>query len=238
MVLDGNRRKARRNQQPVVEGHRSGGNTFKATIERSRAMQNIRVLAAWCMSRKNFESRSPEEIDGIFSIGTEFLTDLRDNWMDLPENQQVRLLHMGERGRMEQRESGDRMMKIFDEIMHHTRERTGMIVALCFDYSGEDELQRALRLWQANGAQGDIGVGYRDYLDLPRQGVPYRPTNLIIRTGKEEGESDRDGAFLSPYTIQGETRLRSSELLFPDFSPDTFEATVSAYLSEKKREGK
>lgn len=240
IILDGNRRYAkRRGLVSVVEGHRAGGENFKRIIERTRDMQaDIRVLAAWCMSCKNLDGRSAFEINGIFGIGEEFLTDLRDNWMHRPENSSIRLFHMGRRGRMEAYPSGRAMLRVLDQVSEETNDRTGMAVGLCFDYSGDDEQQRALEAWVAAGMPGSPGTGYRQFLDIPRQGIPYRPLSLIIRTGKEDGESDRDGAFLAPYTITGETRLRSSELLFPEFTPDAYEAVVRAYLTEQKREGK
>lgn len=237
-ILDGNRRFAKREGLSVLEGHRAGGDNFKRLIECARDMQKIRVLAGWCLSRKNLDNRGEAEVNGIFGIGCEFLADLRDNWMDRAENKEVRLLHMGQRERMQERPMGREMLKLLDGIATHTRDRVGMIVALCFDYSGEDELGRALRAWHADGAQGDPATAYRDYLDLPRQGVPFRGLDLILRTGKEQGESHRDGAFMHPYVAPGETRVRDSELLFPEFKPQHFTLEVHAYLAEQKREGK
>lgn len=236
MILDGNRRLARkRGLSSVTEGHRLGGDNFKKIIECARDDLRIRVLAAWCMSCKNLENRSSLEIEGIFTIGQEFLRDLRDNWMDRPENQSVRLLHMGRQDRMVESPAGNGMLGLLNDIAQHTRERTGMVVALCFDYSGEDEQRRAIEAWKADGLRTP---SFEPYLDLPRQDVAYRPLDLLIRTGKEDGESDRSGAFLHPYQVAGETRLRSSTLLFPEFVPEEFAAVLNAYFAETKREGK
>lgn len=236
MILDGNRRFARKSGlNSVTEGHRAGGENFKNIIERARDEQRVRVLAAWCLSCKNLDNRSTLEIEGIFGISNEFLEDLRDSWVDRPENADVRLLHMGRQDRMLQSHRGRRMLTLLSDIAAHTRERTGMVVALCFDYAGADEQQRAIAAWREDGMPT---ASFEPYLDLPRQGVPFRPLDLILRTGKEAGESDRSGAFLHPYMIAGETRLRSSTLLFPEFTPDHFSAELDAYMAEAKREGK
>ncbi len=236
MILDGNRRFARKQGlASITEGHRAGGDNFKRIMERARDEQRVRVLAAWCLSCKNLDSRSSLEIEGIFGIGQQFLTDLRDTWMDREENLGVRLLHMGRQDRMEQSPGGRRMLATLNDIAAHTRDRAGMVVALCFDYSGEDEQRRAIEAWKERGTPG---ASFEEHLDLPRQGVAYRPLDLMIRTGKEDGESDRSGAFLHPYMIAGETRLRSSAALFPEFTPDDFSAVLDAYFAEAKRQGK
>jgi|GEM_PF-5287895 len=200
-------------QETLYNAYQRGGKAIRDIVECARD-QSVGILAAWAWSTKNMERRSEHERKAVFRVIQEFVLDLEENWMNLPENNDVRLVHMGRQERLNEADPG--MMHIVNRVCKDTRGRTGMVVALCMDYGGPDETKRAKTMWRQAGYYGEL----EDYLDLPRQGVPYRPMDLRIRTG-ETDRAKHLNAYLHPYEGE-ETREIFHELYLPGYTPNLF----------------
>jgi undecaprenyl diphosphate synthase len=238
LISDGNRREVMHRdgvatvkeltREQLLMAYRLGAESVKRVIERARQL-SVGIIAPWGMSDKNMESRSELERGVLYEVFREFLLDLRDNWVDLRENERVRLLHLGREDRLLREAPG--VVALLREIAAHTRERAGMVVAVCLDYGGIDEARRAEAAWLAAGCAGSA----RDHLDLPRQGVPFKPLDLRIRTG-ETTRMKHLNAFLHPY-VDDETREVFHEELLPCYTADQFEADVRDYRRTERRKG-
>jgi|CXWL01.1.fsa_nt_gi undecaprenyl pyrophosphate synthase len=208
--------------------YKMGGDASKKIVEAARDNM-VGLLALWVWSTKNWD-RPEAQQKAVFQVTHEFLNDLETNWIDLPENEDVRLVHMGREERLH-REAPD-MMAVFDRITEYTKHRKGMVVSLLMDHSGPDEEARARHLWKFGGGT----LGFEDHLDLPRLGVPYKHLDLRIRTG----ETDRikhTNAVMSGYTGM-ETRDVFHDVLLPDFTPELFLKDLADYRKSDKRNGK
>ena len=239
LIPDGNRRWAMRNDLSAIQGHKAGAERVKRNFESARDVTIIRILAAWGLSCKNIANRPHDQLTGLYILIEATLKDLRDNWMDCLENQAIRMVHMGRRDRMGNDADGREVLSRLDEIAEHTRDRTGMIIALCLDYDGKDERKRANELWRANGALGD-GDGFLQYLDLPQQGIPFQRADLVIRTGEDGVDENGDGPhhnneFLHEY--RDDTEDVPHGILLPDYTPDLFSADLKNFLRTKRRKG-
>lgn len=214
--------------QLLYRGYKAGGDATKKIIEVARD-NAVGLIAPWTWSTKNW-SRPEAHADAVFKVTTEFLMDLKTNWIDLPENRDVRMVHMGRVGRLEN--AAPEMMQLMQSICEYTRDRTGMVVAMLMDYSGPDEEERARELWKLSGCAGR----YQDYLDLPRQGVPFHELDLRIRTG-ENTRIKHINAVMNAYAGM-ETREIFREEPLPAYTPKLFLQDIEELTHSEKREGK
>jgi undecaprenyl diphosphate synthase len=224
-IPDGQRRWARANKKSFKEAYEIGAQNTRLHIAVARSA-GVKRFAIWGGSVENLLHRPADELVILHAIYERFLQDVRDRWMDEGENRDLRFVHMGRPDLLSKKESA-----LITEIADITRPRTGMVVALCLGYGGKDEEERARLAWQQSGSQGR----YEDYLDLPRQGIPYAPFDLIIRTGEGGDCILHDNEFLSAY--RGETRLRFHPEFYPDFTPEMLRADIDLFRQSEQRRG-
>ena len=243
LICDGNRRdelamlaaagdrksKDLLSREELIGCYTRGAERVKEIIECARDSA-VDILAVWGLSDKNVDQRSRTDRDALATVFETFLRDVEEQWMDKPENAHVRMVHMGNREGLKRFAPG--IIRHLDAVTSHTRERTGMVVALCLDYGGIAEQDKAQMLWAESGHKGYVW----DYLDLPKQGVPFREVDLLIRTG-EEGRVVHDNAFLHPYMGDGTYKIFRPEFL-PQFTSKLFLQDLEDYRKSPKRRGK
>lgn len=222
-------RPAELDENLAYECYKAGGEATKKIVEAARDNM-VGLIALWVWSTKNWD-RPPEQARAVFRVTKEFLEDLRQNWIDRPENSDVRLVHMGRSERLHA--EAPEVMELLDDITAYTRARTGMIVALLMDYSGPDEDERARNMWKRDT---DSSVTYHRYLDLPRQGVPFCELDLRIRTG-ETSRVKHTNAVMSPYAGM-ETRDVFHEAYLPHYTRELFLKDLDESRQTEKRCGK
>ena len=217
----------------LYEAYHLGGERVKQAAERARE-EGVAIFSAWGGSMKNLSGRPKREVGVLHAIYEHFLTELRDVWMDKEGNRDVRFVHMGRTERIQH--YAPQVMTLIREIDEHTRQRAGMVMAVCLDYDGLDERDRAIQQWAQQGGKNSP-AGWLEHLDLPRQGVKFQPVNLILRTSVDPPKNSvYDNEYLHSY--QNETRVRACKACLPDFTADMFSGELAKYRAETKREGK
>lgn len=225
VIPDGQRRWARANGKSFREAYEIGAENIRQHIAVARE-EGVSLFAVWGGSVENLRERPTEELLVLHQVYEKFLLEVRDHWMKEPENVALRFVHLGRTELLNQKEQ-----RLITEITAATADRPGMVVALCLGYSGPDEIERALEAWQASNGRGS----WKDHLDLPRQGVPYRTFDLIIRTGEGGDGVVHDNEFLQAY--RGETRLRFRAEFFPDVTPAMLREDIAAWRQSTQRRG-
>ncbi len=225
VIPDGQRRWARTNGKSFKEAYEAGAAIIRTQIAVA-AQEGAMAFAVWGGSVENLRERPAAELAVLHKVYETFLKRVRDEWMHEPENAALRFVHMGRSELLTAAERG-----LIDEIAAFTRDRRGMVVALCLGYSGRDEEERALEAWHAAGGNGD----WKQYLDLPKQGIAYAPFDLIIRTGESTDGPVHDNEFLHAY--RRETRIRFRPEFFPDMTPDMLRDDIHAFRSTNQRRG-
>lgn len=225
VIPDGQRRWARANGKSFKEAYEAGAAIIQAQIAVA-AEEGVAVFAVWGGSVENLCERPAAELAVLHAVYETFLKRVRDEWMHEPKNARLRFVHMGRSELLTKNERA-----LIEEIMSATRDRDGMVVALCLGYSGRDEEERALEEWKKNGCTGD----WKEHLDLPKQGVAFAPFDLIIRTGETTDGPVHDNEFLHAY--RGETRVRFRPELFPDVFPEMLRDDIRAFRAATQRRG-
>lgn len=118
----------------------------------------------------------------------------------------------------------------FRKAEHGSKEKSGVIVNLALAYEGRNEIARALKKLVCTGVRGEEITEQliKNYLDTAGQPDP----DLVIRTG---GRS-RLSSYLPWQTVYSEIYL--SNVLWPDFTVEEFDKTISWYKEQVRTFGR
>ncbi|MEX2547296.1 MAG: polyprenyl diphosphate synthase [Chloroflexota bacterium] len=219
IVMDGNRRWARRRGVSEGEGHAAGVDAIRPIVERAGDL-GVEALSIFAFSRENW-SRDREEVDILFAL-TE--AAIRREVPDLVrQGVRVRIL-----GRLEDLPATTRESIL--EAIESTQGGKRLTLNIAFNYSGHSEIVDAVRRSLADGLTAaeidEEAIRQRLYTaDLPA-------LDLLIRTGGEQRISN----FLIWQAAYAE--LYFSDRLWPDFDPAEFDAALAEYANRSRRFGR
>jgi undecaprenyl diphosphate synthase len=211
IITDGNGRWAKQRGLPVEDGHRAGADTVKARLRDSLDL-GIRELTVYSFSTENW-ARPVEEVAALMEMFSERILS------ETPE-----LHEEGVRMRFIGRRSG-----VAPELLEQMRwaeettdanQRITLFVA--FNYGGRAEIVDAARAFT-----GTTEEEFRQHLYAPEMHDP----DLIIRTSGEQR--------LSNYLLwqSAYSELHFTEVLWPDFSREDFEAALGEFEVRRRRFG-
>lgn len=215
IIPDGNRRWAKAKTLLPWKGHESAMDNVRTLIEAAAKRDDVSVLTLWCFSTDNWK-RSPEEIDKLMELLKNFLEKERAS---LTEND-IRLVHSGRRDRV----PAD-IIALIDEITEETKHHTGLTFHMALDYSGKDEMLRALKKMKDTSNVTDEAVqAHLDHPELPQM-------DLIIRTSGEQRTSN----FFLWQAAYAEWMFVKKH--FPDFGKDDLAAAIDDFSKRTRRFG-
>jgi len=211
IITDGNSRWAAERGLSPLEGHRAGADVVKARL-RDAVELGIEELTVFSFSTENW-SRPREEVDGLMRMFGERID------AETPElhDEGVRMRFIG-RGDGVSRELIEKMEWV--ERLTDANRRITLFVA--FNYGGRAELLDAARAF-AGGGEEEL----RGHLYAPEMHDP----DLLIRTSGELRLSN----FLLWQCAYSELVFRDE--LWPDFSREAFQASLSEYDERQRRFG-
>ena len=213
IILDGNRRWAKENNLPSLEGHRKGVEKLKETARWVRD-RGIKHLAVYAFSTENW-NRSDEEVKYLMNL---FRTVVEEFFGELAK-ENIRVRFAGEREKFDKgiREAMERVEKASEK-------NDGLTLWVCFSYGGRAEIVRA-----ANAAGGEVTEESLNR-SLWTAGMP--DPDIIIRTGGEK----RLSGFLTWQSIYSE--LFFIDEYWPDFSEKILDSILSEFSTRTRRMGK
>ncbi len=216
VIMDGNRRWAKRRLLPGAAGHRAGMNRMIALSEHVFDC-GVEYCTLFALSTENL-SRSEEELEGLFRLFRTYF----------PENAET----LKRRG-ITLRVPGDLSLLPPDvaEIIRAgeatTAGGTRGTLALAIGYGGRQDILQAVN----RAVEGGKKLGEEEFSSLLyTAGMP--EPDLLIRTGNELRISN----FLLWQAAYAE--LYFTEKLFPDFSDEEFDKALAAYAARDRRYGK
>ena len=218
IIMDGNRRWAKRRGLPAAAGHRAGARLVRRMVEASIDI-GIHDLAIFSFSTENW-SRPKEEVDALMVI---FAETIERELPDLVE-QGVRVRFIGRRDR-----APDDVRRRMDAMEDRTALNTRLNLWVAFDYGGRAELVEATRRIVESGvdpAEIDENV-FAANLYAPELPDP----DLLIRTSGELRISN----FLLWQLAY--TELVFVDRLWPDFDERDLRHALADYASRRRRFG-
>ncbi len=218
LILDGNRRWAKNQGLPTLEGHRKGYENLK-TIALAAYERGVQYVSAYVFSTENW-NRSKEEVDYLMKL----LIWVAKNEVKELDKKNVKVRFIGGRERL----SKD-VLKAIDDAENRTAGNTGGTLVLCMNYGGQQEIIDAVNTIITQNIKQPVSVNdFERYLYAPD--IP--PVDLIIRTSGEQR--------ISNFMIW---RAAYSELIFvdkhwPDFSESDLVSALENYSTRQRRFGK
>jgi undecaprenyl diphosphate synthase len=213
-IPDGNRRWAKSRGLASSLGHYQGSENFGKILEACHKLK-VNTVSLWVLSTENYLNRSPEEIDYLLNLLTDFTTSKRKQ---LLKNKISLKVH----GRIQDLPA-DKIKPVLD-LVDETKDFKEFELNVFINYGGRDEIVRAA---QKASLEGEITEQtLQDNLDLNDQ------PNLIIRTGGHSRISNFllwQGAYSEWYF---------SDKLWPDFSSKDLESAIEFYNSQDRNFGK
>jgi undecaprenyl diphosphate synthase len=219
IIMDGNRRWARQHGVAEIEGHAAGVEAIR-TLLRHAVRRRVPVVTVYAFSRENW-ARSDEEVRGLFGL---LESAIRSETAELKaQGVRIRLL-----GRLDELPE-DTRHSILDALAQ-TAEGDRLLLNVAFNYAGRTELVDAVRRIVASGCQPEAVDETAISEALYTAGLP--DPDLVIRTGGEQRLSN----FLIWQAAYAE--LYTTEVLWPDFGADAFDAALLEFASRTRRFGR
>lgn len=221
-IMDGNGRWAKQRNRPRTYGHKEG---FKRLFEISEicSYKGIEVMSIYAFSTENW-NRPKTEVDFLFrTLEQRFAIELK-KMMKL----NIKLRIMGELSRLPKT-----TQKVILDGIEETRNNTGLILNICINYGGRDEITRATRKLVNDIENGKLAkedileTTLSNYLDS--SGLP--EVDLLIRTSGEMR--------LSNFMLW---QLSYAEFLFPktywpDYNGEALEQSLIEFAKRTRRFG-
>ncbi|NIV98828.1 di-trans,poly-cis-decaprenylcistransferase [Candidatus Saccharibacteria bacterium] len=218
IIMDGNRRWARKRKKPLVHGYRAGGEALKRTIEHCLKL-GIEHLTVFIFSTENWR-RSKTEVNTLMRLFEQYIKQVTPELVE----KKIRLNIFG---------SLDELPKSLQaelkKSMQLTKKNAKMTLNLAMNYGGRDEMVRTVRkIVKAKPKPGQITEKYISK-HLYSAGVP--DPELIIRTS---GEIRLSGFLLwqSAYS-----ELYFTGKLWPDFKASDLNKAILEWQKRKRRFG-
>ena len=219
IIMDGNRRWARRRFLPAIEGHRRG---IVALREVTRACRDlgIEMLTVYGFSTENWK-RDANEIALLFDLCVYFA---RSELAELHRNN-VRVTVVG---RIEDLPARSR--EALGSLVAQTAANTGLILNLAVNYSARTELRDALAALATDVERGTLSP---DAIDEARVASYFYTggspdPELLVRTSGESRLSN----FLLYQLASAE--LHVTDVLWPDFGRPEFERALLDFQTRRR----
>jgi len=220
IIMDGNRRWARKHNLPDGSGHEEGSKNLEKIVEYCRNI-GIKNLTVYALSTENWRKRSPKEVKGIFNLLIKIVRNKADEY----KKSGIKFFVLGnfQAFPLRVKEAIKKIIK-----MTVVEEKLQFNVAL--NYGGRDEIVNAIKkIVKEKVPVNKINEKLvSDYLYTKNQPDP----DLIIRPGGEFRLSN----FLLWQMSYAE--LYFTDILWPDFTPKEMEKVIIWYQERERRMGK
>ncbi len=218
IVPDGNGRWAEKRGLPRLKGHQSGVKNMRTIVEYLNEY-GVKYVTLYGFSTENW-ARPVAEISGLFKI----LKERIDKDVPKLHRKGIRVKHLGRLGELPQwlQDSVNRAVEL-------TRDNSGMVLSLAFNYGGHLEIVDAVRRIVAEGIPPEK-IDEKLVSDhLYTAGLP--DVDLLIRTADEVRLSN----FLIWQTAYSEYHF--TKVLWPDIAKSDIDQALLAYGQRERRFG-
>ena len=221
IIMDGNRRWAKKNNLTTPQGHKEGAENLKR-ISKFANKLGIKYLTVYAFSTENWK-RSKEEVGAIMKLLKFYILDFFKSY---DENIKVNVI-----GRMS--DIPDDLRKEIKSVEEKTKDNTGLVLNIAFNYGGRDEIVSAVKNIARDVVEGKIKIEeitedtVSDNLYTANQPDP----DLLIRTSGEERISN----FL-PWQISY-SEFVFTDKYWPEYSNTDLLESIQIYQKRTRRFG-
>jgi undecaprenyl diphosphate synthase len=220
IIMDGNRRWAKKRGLSSIEGHEAGVKALVKIIDHCLE-RNVETLTVYALSTENWRKRAKDEVKGIFNLLVRIVKEKKKEYKE-------KGIKLGVLGDFEA--FPHKVSFAIKEILAVIKTREKLKVNVCLNYGGRDEIIKAVqKIVDKKIPVKDINEEeFAKHLYTSGSQDP----DLIIRTGGEVRISN----FLIWQLSYSE--LYFTNVLWPDFSPEELDKAIIEYQKRERRFGK
>ncbi|HQI13023.1 MAG TPA: polyprenyl diphosphate synthase [Candidatus Woesebacteria bacterium] len=220
IIMDGNRRWARKKGLADGKGHEEGSKNLQNIVEYCRDI-GIKHLTVYALSTENWRKRSPEEVKGLFNLLIKIVQEKAEQY----RKSGIKFFVLGNFQAFPLK-----VKNAIKKILKMTVVEEKIQFNMALNYGGRDEIVTAVKKIikdkiPANKIDEKLISSYLYTKDQP-------DPDLIVRPGGEFRLSN----FLLWQMSYAE--LYFTDILWPDFSPKELEKVLIWYQDRERRMGK
>lgn len=221
IIMDGNRRWAKKNNLETAQGHKEGAENLKRIAKFANKI-GIKYMTVYAFSTENWK-RSEEEVGAIMKLLKLYISDFFKSY---DGNIKVNVL-----GRVNDLPKD--LQNEINKAIDRTKNNTGLVLNICFNYGGRDEIVTATKKIAEDVLSGKIKIEDIDETmvsnNLYTAGQP--DPDLLIRTSGEERISN----FL-PWQISY-SEFVFTDKYWPEYDEEEFLKSIQIYQKRTRRFG-
>jgi len=219
IIMDGNRRWAKENGVPRIEGHRAGALSLEKVLEQA-GKRGVKIVTAYAFSSEN-RGRDPKEVKDLMFLLGYYIKKKRSKLNKLGASLKI----IGDVSYFP-KELQDELNKAVNMLKDNDK----LHLNIALNYGGRDEIVRAARLMAESGIKPEDFSAAQLENFLYTQGQP--DPDLVIRAGQVVRLSN----FLPWQSTYSE--LYFSDKLWPDFRGKELDKAIDEFSERKRRFGK
>ena len=215
IIMDGNRRWAKKNNLPIPSGHRKGIESLIEIVKTAKKSK-IERLIVYAFSTENW-SRDNFEVNALMNL-INFGVDVKLN--EIKENG-IKLDFIGNLDDLP-----EKAQKGIDKCIKETKDLTELTLTVALNYGAISDILRAAKTIN----EKNIELNEENFLKATQIGE--QEVDIFIRTGGDKR--------LSHFLLAniGYSELFFSDRLWPEFSRDDFIQILDEFKERQRRFGK
>lgn len=226
IILDGNRRFAKRLMLEPWKGHEQGANKFKQFTEWAFKL-GISEITAYVFSIQNF-NRPKEEYEYIIKIFKEEITELlQPEKLKELDDKGTRIRFIGRLTMLP-----TEIQELQNKLMKATENNTEKRINFAMAYGGREEIIDAVKQITREAIQGKLKPEQITEQEIQKHLWLSSEPELIIRTGGEQRTSN----FLPWQSTYSE--LKFINKLWPEIEEQDLKDTITEYCDRDRRFGR
>ena len=222
IIMDGNRRWAKKRNLPVALGHKEGAKTLEKIVRYANKI-GIKYITVYAFSTENWK-RTEEEVNSLMTLFQNYL----DDYSKRADSENIKVKIIGSRENL-----SNKMIDKIEKCMERTKNNTGITFNIALNYGGRDEIVTAVKEIAQKVKQNEIEI--KDITEelissnLYTKGQP--DPDLLIRTSGELRLSN----FLPWQLVY--TEFLFVDKYWPDFSETDLDEAISVYQKRNRKFG-
>ncbi len=222
IIMDGNRRWAKQRGLSTREGHMAGARALE-NISKFCNEIGIKYLTVYAFSTENWK-RSKEEVGALMKLLQAYL----ENFMKRSDASNVKIQIIGDRSNLSLP-----IKKGIEAVENKTKNNTGTVLNIAFNYGGRDEIVKAVKNIALNIKNKNIDIeDLNEELisnNLYTKNIP--DPDLMIRTSGEIRTSN----FLPWQLVYSEFYFTNK--LWPDFTSEDLDEAIEEFNRRNRKFG-
>ena len=223
IMIDGNRRWARKRGLPPFEGHRKGIQRVEEIIKYAYN-KGIKILTLYGFSTENWK-RSSKEVNFLMNLFEKYVRKGLKEEQKKDKKYYIQFRHIGRKDRLSKH-----LVELLKELEKATKKNSQMVVNVAIDYGGRDEVTRAVKKivrkkLKPEEINEEVLMKNLDTNDLP-------DVDFVIRTSGEMRLSN----FLPLQAAYAE--LYFPKIYWPDFDKKQLDLALEEFKKRERRFGK